>query len=708
MSLFTCFSVSGPNSEIEWNKEGARGFSILARSTPQTALSLLADKAAELGDELNAKLPQPANTQRNHVLRSTDDVSEPAPKIITADPVTFVHPFVRQAPDSFHIPFPQLQMKVENKRQPTSSAKPKPPPIDWSVANKSRKRGPNKLNSPNSRIQQLYNSHNPKVNAAPPQRKSTQGSTAPQTSLKSATVTNRRRKSELPSPNVGSIEPISAAVHSTEHSIRDNEYQLQEVEVNSVPLHSHHYKFNTTPNDAIVQMAAAKESQVKTQPTVISSVPNAVPNMPRIGATKSGQAQIIYQQQPSAPTSTKATPSAVSTTKIMLDNSKHSNGPSQCESQFASCKNTFIVPSATIAPTPTTTTATAAATSTQQRIPPKINILSQQTIAKSNFNFVPLADNKIIIKSDGKLANAFKSQKIQMIPGQMSSSSSPSHAANKMHPQNNLIIRGTSQHNTIRSAATTTAAKVFSVPLNSNHQNAQAFYVNMPTTQSPTSNASIPVHEQHTIEKFISSEETPVEMLSAETDEYIIEETTGTAYELVEQNVADDTAAYVTTTTKNEPTPAKRAKYSANNENRSTHDNRQRTSFVTPKLLSNALQQYRTHVANNELVSTIIYEEHPANTNWEYELDYGQGGKANGNGQTIVTTGHAGDVIVEDDATEYHDSNIIYTEEEIIDDENVLQEEYVTTEVFSPNGTYDFHFSPDPPNNCLFSPFLRR
>lgn len=82
-----CFSVYGPNSEIEWNKEGARGFSILPRATPQTALSLLADKAAEVGDELNAKLPQPASTQRNHVLRPTEDHKESAPKIVTVDPV---------------------------------------------------------------------------------------------------------------------------------------------------------------------------------------------------------------------------------------------------------------------------------------------------------------------------------------------------------------------------------------------------------------------------------------------------------------------------------------------------------------------------------------------------------------------------------------------------------------------------------------------
>lgn len=251
------------------------------------------------------------------------------------------------------------------------------------------------------------------------------------------------------------------------------------------------------------------------------------------------------------------------------------------------------------------------------------------------------------------------------------SSASSSSGGHKLHPQNNLIIRGTSQH--------TMHPKVFSVPLNSNHQSAQAFYVNMPTSQSPTANASIPAHAIHTIEKVITEETPSIEIVAAETDDYIIEETTGTAYELVEQNV-DDTAAYVTTTTKIEPTPAKRVKSSR-------HDHRQRTAFVTPKLLSNASQEFRTHVANNELVSTIIYEDHPTGTDWEYELDYVQGRKPNGNGQTIVTTGPNGEVVVEDDATEYHDSNIIYTEEGIIDDDNVMQEEYVTTEVFSPNGT---------------------
>lgn len=555
---------------------------------------------------------------------------------------------------------------MENKRQIPSAAKSKPPPIDWNTVNKSRKRGPNRLNSPinATRIQQLYNSHNSKPTPVPTQRKTTQGSTTSQMPAKSASVTNRRRKSELHSPNGRSTEPVSAAVRFNEHLIRDNEYQLQEEEVNSVPLHTHRFKFQATPNEPNYQMVAVKQPPpVQIQQAIVTSVPNATPNLPRSGAAKSNQSQIVYQQQTSAPKLSKETPTAV-------DNSNQSNG----SSQYASHKNSHVMSTISIAPTTATiATTTATTTTTTQRIPPKINILSQQTITKNNINFVSLADNKIIMKPDSPLANAFKSQKIQMIPGQMSSpaSSSSSLGATKMHPQNNLIIRGTSQR--------TMHPKIFSVPLNSNHhQNAQAFYVNMPTKQSPTSNASIPADAMHIIEKVVA-EETPVEIMAAETDDYIIDETTGT----------DDTAAYVTATTRGEPTPAKRAKLS--NAAHRAHDDRQRTSFVTQKLLSNASQQYRSHVANNELVSTIIYEEHPNSTEWEYEFDYGQDGKPNGNGET-------GEVVIEDDDTEYHDSNIIYTEEEIIDDENVLQEEYVTTEVFSPNGkafslNFGFHES---------------
>lgn len=70
-------------------------------------------------------------------------------------------------------------------------------------------------------------------------------------------------------------------------------------------------------------------------------------------------------------------------------------------------------------------TVTVNAQSVSNRIPPKINILSQQTV-KSNINFV---DNKLIIKSDSKLGNVFKSQNI-VLP-----------SANNVI-KSNMIIRG--------------------------------------------------------------------------------------------------------------------------------------------------------------------------------------------------------------------------------------------------------------------------
>lgn len=520
-------------------------------------------------------------------------------------------------------------------------AKLKPPLIELNAMNnKPRKRGSNKLNSPNnaSRIQQLYNSHNSKANTNLSQRKSVSGSTPSYPtvcSTKAGSVTNRRRKSELLSPNSRAADP-STAVHSTKiAAIADNERQLQEEEVNSVSLQSHKHKFSTTSNDTNVQISAIKP--------VPAQVRSKTPILPRTSAvSRPSQKQFVYQHhQPYlAPKMAKAMPAIVTAPNATLENSAtQSNGTPQSTSQFVSHEVRNALQSTT-AP--------------NQRIPPKINILSQQTITKSNINFVPLADNKIIIKSDSKLANAFKSQKIQMIPGQISTVASSTMDGTKMHSQNNLIIRGTSERPMHQ-------PKLFSVPLNSNHRNVQAFYVNMPTSQSPTS--------IHTIEKVIT-DETPVDFIANEIDDYIIDETTDT-YESVEQSV-ENTAAYVTTTTHNkiEPIPAKKIKLLSNKEHRAS--------------ISNASQHFRTHATNNEIVPTIIYEEQQVSTDWDYGVGYKHGGKPNCNGRAIATTDS--EVVVEDDTTEYHDSNIIYTEEEVIDDDNVLQEEYVTTEIFPPNG----------------------
>lgn len=83
------YRIYGPNSEIEWNKEGARGFSILARTAPQTALSVVADRAAKLGDELNSGLLRPICTNRDRLLFPSDENVENSHQIVTSDPVLY-------------------------------------------------------------------------------------------------------------------------------------------------------------------------------------------------------------------------------------------------------------------------------------------------------------------------------------------------------------------------------------------------------------------------------------------------------------------------------------------------------------------------------------------------------------------------------------------------------------------------------------------
>lgn len=78
-------SVCGPNSEIEWNKEGSRGHAILNRNTSHTALSVAANHASAYGAELNLKLVEPADTMRNSVLSVENDNSE-VKALITEDP----------------------------------------------------------------------------------------------------------------------------------------------------------------------------------------------------------------------------------------------------------------------------------------------------------------------------------------------------------------------------------------------------------------------------------------------------------------------------------------------------------------------------------------------------------------------------------------------------------------------------------------------
>lgn len=81
-------SMCGPNSEIEWNKEGSRGYTILGRNTAHTALSVTANNASAFGAQLNQKLNEPENTVREKVLCADDaEVENSSVKsLVTEDP----------------------------------------------------------------------------------------------------------------------------------------------------------------------------------------------------------------------------------------------------------------------------------------------------------------------------------------------------------------------------------------------------------------------------------------------------------------------------------------------------------------------------------------------------------------------------------------------------------------------------------------------
>lgn len=81
------FRIYGPNSEIEWNKEGSRGFLIINRKPSQTALAPVADKATELGETLNKILKNPSETSRDRLLHMENDTNS-TDKIVDFDPTS--------------------------------------------------------------------------------------------------------------------------------------------------------------------------------------------------------------------------------------------------------------------------------------------------------------------------------------------------------------------------------------------------------------------------------------------------------------------------------------------------------------------------------------------------------------------------------------------------------------------------------------------
>lgn len=82
------YSIYGPNSEIGWNKEGSRGFALLQRSTPQTALTLYADRAAEVGNNSNKQYPLPEETRRAYVIGGNEVKEENIIKTNDSDSVS--------------------------------------------------------------------------------------------------------------------------------------------------------------------------------------------------------------------------------------------------------------------------------------------------------------------------------------------------------------------------------------------------------------------------------------------------------------------------------------------------------------------------------------------------------------------------------------------------------------------------------------------
>lgn len=58
------FSISGPNTGYEWNKEGRRSFPLLSRANAFTGFTGIANNAAEAACEENSRLPHPSETAR--------------------------------------------------------------------------------------------------------------------------------------------------------------------------------------------------------------------------------------------------------------------------------------------------------------------------------------------------------------------------------------------------------------------------------------------------------------------------------------------------------------------------------------------------------------------------------------------------------------------------------------------------------------------
>lgn len=81
------FSISGPNTGYEWNKEGRRSFPLLSRANAFTGFTGIANNAAEAVSEENSRLPYPSETARQsneeQIISSQTVVMQDPDKIVS-------------------------------------------------------------------------------------------------------------------------------------------------------------------------------------------------------------------------------------------------------------------------------------------------------------------------------------------------------------------------------------------------------------------------------------------------------------------------------------------------------------------------------------------------------------------------------------------------------------------------------------------------
>lgn len=545
-------SVYGPNTEIEWNRAGARGFCLLPRIPPQTALAIVADKASKLGDRINLNLDEPCKTTRERKLTVHSD-EENDSKLVTSDPSR--QPILSK---STKIPAKTVVLGKE---------------LGTEVSIKSKKM---KATHSNTKIQQLYNTHSKPLLMSV--RKSP--------GLIKRGPLAKRKKKQHDEPDVEKPMLISPS-QSNQNVIGEDSEMNEPVDEANIITESVIGPTGNHPEENVVAFTANIENQHEVvvynselpelpKPIAQSSANKPVTSLPVTSAqptqvvVQSTSAQQNQIHPPETVTNSRHVPQSFITNKValmqspanattlinkeakiqMVDQSnprfvkyydqnslyirnvpvqklvKQSTAPITSTVVVrtpAPSINKPILPQGNIAasiPTPPT------------RIPPKINILSQQTI-KSNVNFVPLSDNKVIIKPNTKLANVLKSQQFQVLP-----------SSNNLI-KSNMIIRGTN-HMSPRKPNNSSANNLVNIEMMQPVESLTAFnrareevgherpvYVlnmaNQATTMAAAAAAGH-VHKISTIQKIqldsnVITEETPIDFIAASGgNEYIIEE----------------------------------------------------------------------------------------------------------------------------------------------------------------------------------------